>query len=1131
VDISLASLNALCGAGTVSRGRIYYEAGRVLSFDWQPGDEVILGSVAGSKHQRYSTWVYLGSRNEFTGGDCTCPLGSNCKHVVATALAAAGAPREFAINSKPKAPAWQQTLDGLLGRAESSSISRLTVGIVNDTDTISGGLLDAFSAKTQLGLQFRVDGLVKDEARRNAIGSAGRTVGRVALALSVRPVQYNRETKRWSGGGWAVSWDALRRGDRSNGEFDPIVREWFAEVAAMRAQGVWGAAEWEELSDFPSRLIWPQLLRAQQLGIPFVGSANRDQIKLANNAELHVDVRRNDEVVRLGPRLLFDGNHLAVKLKGLIGEHGVFAVVAPSSDNPGWQITLGPLAQPLSRSAIHLLDFGTDDGELAIPVEHTVSLLADYLPAIRKHLPLISSDDSFALPKQHEPTLIVTATYLNPTSAQLSVHWEYQTNDTEITKFAVDDTKSTPLREPNSELRIWREITSALTKTGLSSLPVNGDLAFTGFDAMRLAEEILPLMSQVNGVEVVTVGSFSFSELTEQPIIELSASDSDDADWFNLSVTIKVAEKEVPLPNVLEALAKGQQKLMLVDGSWLRLNHPSLEPLRNLLAEADRVSDKRGALRVNRQQVALWDELAELADVVEQSDNWKKSVGGLLRLLREFEAGSIAATLDTPAEIKAELRPYQIAGFQWLTFCWQYGLGGILADDMGLGKTLQTLALVQHARNVLPNDPPFLVVAPASVVSNWQAEAAKFAPKLKVVVLTKTLGNPYLFEQAIAGADIVVTSYAIFRLGEARFREAQWSGLILDEAQFVKNRATKANQSARKLRAPFKLAITGTPLENNVDELWAILAVVAPGLFPVYERFREDFSRPVDAMHKPEVDDRIKAHAKQRLELLRRRVKPLILRRTKQQVAPELPPRIEQVLNVELNPAHRRAYDIYLARERKRVLGLLEDYEANKVAVFRALTTLRRAALDVSLIDPEEHADVPSSKIDVLFEQLEPVIAEGHRVLVFSQFTSYLQLVAQRANAAGIEFAYLDGSTRNRPQVINEFREGKAPLFLISLKAGGFGLNLTEADYVYLLDPWWNPAVEAQAIDRTHRIGQNKSVMVTRLVSENTIEEKVMALKSRKAALVGAVLRDDLRDDDAATATGLTAADIRSLLS
>jgi SNF2 family DNA or RNA helicase len=260
------------------------------------------------------------------------------------------------------------------------------------------------------------------------------------------------------------------------------------------------------------------------------------------------------------------------------------------------------------------------------------------------------------------------------------------------------------------------------------------------------------------------------------------------------------------------------------------------------------------------------------------------------------------------------------------------------------------------------------------------------------------------------------------------------------------------------------------------------------------------------------------------LARLRRRVRPVMMRRTKELVAPELPERLEQVLEVELDPKHRKVYDTYLQRERQRMLGLLEDYEANRFAIFRSLTTLRRLALDASLVDPDL-AGVPSSKLDVLMEQLAEVAAGGHRALVFSQFTSYLAKAQNRLRAEGLEFAYLDGSTTNRTAVIQGFKEGAAPVFLISLKAGGFGLNLTEADYVFLLDPWWNPATENQAIDRTHRIGQTRNVMVFRLVAGRTIEDKVMALKARKAALFDAVL-----DAEGAFSGALTADDVRALL-
>jgi SNF2 family DNA or RNA helicase len=386
-----------------------------------------------------------------------------------------------------------------------------------------------------------------------------------------------------------------------------------------------------------------------------------------------------------------------------------------------------------------------------------------------------------------------------------------------------------------------------------------------------------------------------------------------------------------------------------------------------------------------------------------------------------------------------------------------------------------------------------------------------------VTALTNTRSRDGIpMSRAVSGADIVVTSYAIFRMDAEAFEEQEWAGLILDEAQFAKNRATKANQLARKIRVGFKLAMTGTPMENSLMELWAIFAIVAPGLLGSAEKFAKGYTKPVqngDAAEKAEVITR-----------LRRRLRPLLMRRTKEKVAPELPSRTEQVLQVELAPRHRHLYDVSLQRERKRMLGMLGDFDANRFAVFRSLTLLRRMALDASLIS-DEYAGVPSSKLDVLFDQLGEVIGAGHRALVFSQFTSYLKIAAVRCKEAGIGYSYLDGATTHRAEVIREFKEGSNPLFLISLKAGGFGLNLTEADYVFLLDPWWNPATENQAIDRTHRIGQDKPVVVTRLVSQGTIEEKVMELKERKARLFDAVL-----DDDGTFSNALTADDIRALL-
>jgi SNF2 family DNA or RNA helicase len=457
-------------------------------------------------------------------------------------------------------------------------------------------------------------------------------------------------------------------------------------------------------------------------------------------------------------------------------------------------------------------------------------------------------------------------------------------------------------------------------------------------------------------------------------------------------------------------------------------------------------------------------------------------------------------------------RPYQETGFQWLASRWAHGLGGILADDMGLGKTLQALALICHARERRASD-PWLVVAPTSVVGNWVAEAARFAPGVPTVAVTETeRRRGTTLAEATADAGIVVTSYTLFRLEHEAYKALGWEGLLLDEAQFAKNPASHNYQRARCLNDPFKLAMTGTPLENSLTELWALTSITAPGLFARPDRFAEDYRLPIERHQDAD-----------RLDQLRRGIRPVMLRRTKDQVAADLPVKQEQIL--ELHPRHRRLYQTWLQRERQRILSLLDDMNGNRFEIFRSLTLLRQAALDVSLVDPAQ-TGVPSTKLDALDEMLADVVADGHRVLVFSQFTRFLTQARRRAEGAGIDCCYLDGRMTKRAAVIDGFRTGRAPVFFISLKAGGFGLNLTEAEYCILLDPWWNPATEAQAVDRVHRIGQTRKVMVYRLVAKDTIEAKVMALKAKKVALFDSVVGGGGFESGA-----ISAADIRTLLS
>ncbi|UOY01860.1 DEAD/DEAH box helicase [Blastococcus sp. PRF04-17] len=614
----------------------------------------------------------------------------------------------------------------------------------------------------------------------------------------------------------------------------------------------------------------------------------------------------------------------------------------------------------------------------------------------------------------------------------------------------------------------------------------------SGVDAAVLTTEFLPRLTEAGVLVEVTGDPPEYRHTEAAPLVQVSATDSQDADWFDLGVTVSVDGEDIPFALLFTALAAGESHLVLPSGTWFDIRRAEFERLRQLIDEARALQDAdRPGLRISRYQAGLWDELVELGVVAEQSERWSRDARALLDV-------DAAAPPPAPAGLDAQLRPYQLEGYQWLSVLWDAGLGGVLADDMGLGKTLQTLAVVCRAKEAGRLTDPVLVVAPTSVVSNWAHEAARFAPDLVVRTIEATgrkLGRP--LPEMVDGADLVVTSYTLLRLGEEEYRALPWAGLVLDEAQFVKNHQAKTYAAARRLPAAFKLAITGTPVENNLMDLWSMLSIVAPGLFPSPQWFTEHYRTPIERGGDPDA-----------LAALRRRIRPLMRRRTKEQVAAELPPKTEQVLEVVLNPKHRKVYDTRLQRERRKVLGLVDDLQKNRFTIFRSLTLLRQLALDPALVD-DDHAGVRSSKADAFLEHLQEVVAEGHRALVFSSFTGFLGTVRKRLDAEGLPYAYLDGRTRDRQERIEEFRSGRAPVFLISLKAGGFGLNLTEADYVYVLDPWWNPAAEEQAVDRTHRIGQDKAVMVYRLVAADTIEQKVVALQERKRDLFARVLDDD----------------------
>ena len=1088
--VDVTDIIRLVGKPSFGRGQEYAKGGAVAQFEWDADTHLLTAVVHGGENRPYRCRVELipdaGGRRRPTNSSCTCPMSFDCKHVAATLLAS------NAAHVRAQTPA--------AAPIEPSSWKSV-VGALTTPIAMSGTF--GRPGATAMGLQFELREQTPRTPERwrgpTARRASSRRSASAVLKLGVRPVI------RSATGNWVkstITWGNV--GYQANRlDLDPEQHRWFSQFAPLHragAQVYFGQeSDWLYLDDFSSPLLWHLLDEASRIGIRLVGSRKDALVTVAERAELSLDATLSSTGdLRLAPSLAIDGHPKPLESAGAIGTHGIYS----HESLPHTVLTLAPAAEPIGDEQRRLLG---QRAPTIVPAAEVGEFLTEFYPMLQQTVRMTSSDASVEFPRIPPPTLVLTAEFLPKHSLRLEWHWEYRRGSTAVRKPFEPPAEGDGYRDPAAERRILS-----------STEPVLPDMKsrLQGLDAAEFAAQVLPELERLDGVRVDILGDRpDYRELTEPPKLTITTAETDQRDWFDLGVIVTIDGQQVPFGPIFTALSKGRDKLLLIDGSYLSLTQPAFEQLHRLIDEARALDEWETGVRISRYQASLWADFEDLAEETEQAQSWRAAAAGLMNL------DGVQPT-PLPAGLAATLRPYQVDGFNWLAFLWQHGLGGILADDMGLGKTLQTLALLVHAKaSSTHTGLPFLVVAPTSVVPNWVAECHRFAPGLNVVGITSTGSKSgTALAESIAGADVVVTSYALFRLDFAAYRGENWAGLILDEAQFVKNRASAIHQCAHDLDAPFKLAITGTPMENNLMELWSLFAIVAPGLFPSARKFTEDYQRPIE---KGSAEGGGSAEL---LARLRRRIRPLMMRRTKDIVAKDLPAKQEQVLQIELAPRHTKIYETFLQRERQKLLGLIEDMDRNRFIIFRSLTLLRMLSLDASLVD-DKYASVPSSKLDALFEQLEDVIAGGHRALIFSQFTSFLGKAAARLDEQGIEYSYLDGSTRRRAQVIDGFKAGTAPVFLISLKAGGFGLNLTEADYVFLLDPWWNPATEEQAVDRTHRIGQSRNVMVYRMVATGTIEEKVMALKERKARLFSSVM-----DDDAMFSSALTADDIRGLL-
>ena len=1094
-------LRALAGDRTFARGRSFASQNRVSAL---VADGASLSGTVRGNGGVYRVCVDLDPDGEILGGDCSCPVGVDCKHVVAAVLSA-----RAMVSSPAGSVPGRGAGPGLVPPVPEVPVWERVLG-----EVLSG--TDVQTAYSPLGL------LVDLREPRGA-GAPARDRGPLAVAL--RPVVPGKT-------GWVrtgVSWSGLDYPRYGAPRLDPRHVEALQRLVQARgsAYRYYSQPEWLELAGVGDG--WMEALRhCRRVGVRLVTAQRGGGEVVLCEAPARVSFG----LVRAG-----DGGDLAltpeVRLPEDVGRYSLEASDWCSIGSPPSGVVARAGDDVLLAAFEPALDVATarvlGHGPLAVPSADAGRFLSVAVPVLAKRFEVDSPDGSVEIAVPGPPRLRLTCTHLPGLRLGLQWSFTYLTGTTTLS-VPIDGTEYGPVRDRAAE----EELLAAVRDVGLPpamvvASPVEGGpravalSVLGGFTVVEFLDRVLPRLEALERLDVFVAGEpVEYVEATEPPQVQLRLTDSvDDHDWFDLSVEVSVGSERVPMALLVTALTLGEEHLVLPSGTWFRVDRPELVELRRLLEEARALPDgERGTLRLSPYQADLWAELVDLGVVQEQAERWAMLVKGL--------AGAASTgSLPAPEGLTAQLRPYQHDGFEWLTFLRRNGLGGVLADDMGLGKTLQVLAMIAQERQSLGVDlgagpgpdggevlAPWLVIAPTSVMGAWAGEAAQFVPGLRVRVLGETAARRGVsVADAAAEADLVVTSYAVLRLDGEAFRAVRWAGVVVDEAQAVKNHRSITYQAVRRLHAQCRFVVTGTPMENNLMELWSLLSIAAPGLFPDPKAFSDYYRRPIESGAAPE-----------RLETLRRRIRPLMLRRTKQSVAADLPPKQEQVIRVDLPTRHRRIYDRGLARERQRVLGLLQDVNRNRIAIFRSLTLLRQLSLHPGLVDAADDA-VPCIKIDTLLEILLPVVAEGHQAIIFSQFTSFLRRVRDRLDAAGTPYSYLDGRTRNRQQAIEVFRSGAAPVFLVSLKAGGTGLTLTEADYVFLLDPWWNPAVEAQAVDRAHRIGQDKPVNVYRLVSADTIEEKVLALQERKRELFASVV-----DEGAFDSGGLTPADIRALV-
>jgi len=1064
-----------CGDAFYERGRSYFERGMVINLAITNEGALFVqlnAAVKGSHKDPYRQNIRIVWRPDYSAaeieGDCTCPVGYNCKHVAAVCLMYQNSNLSFsASNAKPNCLDW---LDSLHQQAPEQH---------NTSQEFIAYILKPGNAKHEFTVEFLIT-----KAKKTGGVNKGRKTTLNNLRYSYSYLNY------------------VQPADQEIAKLLTALNPAFRDEPLIA-----GATGYLALSKLlkTGRLFWQGVDHA-----PLIKGTDRDlkfNWRTAENGDYQLAVEIDPPAFLLltePPQYLDD----ALGLIGTLNAHNL------STDQLKNILAAPPIPAEYA-----------DEFSQRLIIEHP-SLP---LPAPKK-VELIEAEELTPAPK-----LLLFGHQVSPQQYThfMAVGFVYG----EWTISAIPQEDYSVVKTEQGLVRIKRD-----TETEQRAIHRLTDQGFAPAPAVQIgAQELFLYSPAITAMDsAARWGDFLQNTLLELEqdgwVIDIDESfllnfqtaqnwdaqiSESQQDWFEMRFNIDVDGQPLPLlPLIMPVLENYDPEnlpemlsIPLGEHNYLTLPSEKIKPFLSVLIElfSSSTMGKDGSLKLSRFNAAA------LADLEEQnrglfSINGGKELRELGQKLKNFTGIEDVAL---PNNLQAELRHYQQQGLNWLQFLREYKFGGILADDMGLGKTIQTLAHLLIEKQAGRMSLPSLIIAPTSLMSNWRRETERFTPDLKILILQGNERKQLFYK--IRDYDLILTTYPLLSRDEETLLEHEYHYLILDEAQTIKNPLSKAAQLVRRIKANHRLCLTGTPMENHLGELWAQFDFLMPGFLGDIATFKKLYRTPIE----------IHGDSEQRTRLSRR-VAPFMLRRTKQEVATELPPKTEIIRSVPLYPKQAALYESIRLTMEKRIRDAIAEKGLSRshITILDALLKLRQTCCDprtLPLIEAQKVQE--SAKLDLLMELLPEQLEEGRRILVFSQFTRMIALIESELNTRKIGYAKLTGQTRNRDEAIELFKSGEVNVFLISLKAGGVGLNLTEADTVIIYDPWWNPAAESQAADRAHRIGQDKPVFIYKLITENTVEEKIIAMQDKKRALAEGIYKGGEEEES----LKLTAEDLTAL--